>query len=91
MGLGSGIWKKTYSGSRIRVQGSKRYRIPDPDPQHCLLLFVGKGFAEELARRGLNVVLVSRTLDKLQVRHKHGYLQKMFKGTSSQYKFITFR
>jgi hypothetical protein len=25
---------KTYSGSRI--QGSKRHRIPDPDPQHCL-------------------------------------------------------
>ncbi len=33
MGLGSGIRKKTYSGSRI--QGSKRHRIPDPDPQHC--------------------------------------------------------
>jgi hypothetical protein len=30
--LGSG---KTYFGSRIRVQGSKRHRIPDPDPQHC--------------------------------------------------------
>jgi hypothetical protein len=29
-----GIRKKTYSGSRI--QGSKRHRIPDPDPQHCL-------------------------------------------------------
>ncbi len=29
MGLGSGIRKKTYSGSRI--QGSKRHRIPDPD------------------------------------------------------------
>jgi hypothetical protein len=28
MGLGSGIRKKTYSGSRI--QGSKRHRIPDP-------------------------------------------------------------
>jgi hypothetical protein len=31
------IWswdpEKTYSGSRI--QGSKRHRIPDPDPQHC--------------------------------------------------------
>jgi hypothetical protein len=26
--------EKTYSGSLI--QGSKRYRIPDPDPQHCL-------------------------------------------------------
>jgi hypothetical protein len=26
--------EKTYSGSRI--QGSKRYRIPDPDPQNCL-------------------------------------------------------
>jgi hypothetical protein len=24
--------KKTYSGSRI--QGSKRHRVPDPDPQH---------------------------------------------------------
>jgi hypothetical protein len=41
MGLGSGIPdpgseirdpEKTYSGSRI--QGSKRHRIPDPDPQH---------------------------------------------------------
>ncbi len=30
MGLGSGIRKKTYSGSRIRVQGSKRHRIPYP-------------------------------------------------------------
>jgi hypothetical protein len=39
MGLGSGIRdpEKTYFGSRIRVQGSKRHRIPDPDPQHCLL------------------------------------------------------
>jgi hypothetical protein len=26
--------EKTYSGSRI--QGSKRHRIPDPDPQHWL-------------------------------------------------------
>jgi hypothetical protein len=43
MVLGSGIRdpgseirdpEKTYSGSRI--QGSKRHRIPDPDPQHCL-------------------------------------------------------
>jgi hypothetical protein len=25
--------EKTYPGSRI--QGSKRHRIPDPDPQHC--------------------------------------------------------
>jgi len=35
MGLGSEIRdpKKIYSGSRI--QGSKRHRIPDPDPQHC--------------------------------------------------------
>ncbi len=27
--------EKTYSGSRI--QGSKRHRIPDPDPQHWLI------------------------------------------------------
>ncbi len=31
----SGIRKKTYSESRILVQGSKIHRIPDPDPQHC--------------------------------------------------------
>jgi hypothetical protein len=30
---------KTYSGSRI--QWSKRHRIPDPDPQHCI--YVGSG------------------------------------------------
>jgi hypothetical protein len=40
MVLGSGIRdpEKTYSGSRI--QGSKRHRIPDPDPQHRLYLFI---------------------------------------------------
>jgi hypothetical protein len=40
MGLGSGIRdpEKTYSGSRI--QGSKRHRIPDPDPQHCFASFI---------------------------------------------------
>jgi hypothetical protein len=34
--LGSGIRKKPIPdpGLRIRVQGSKRHRIPDPDPQH---------------------------------------------------------
>ena len=34
MALGSEIRdpEKTYTGSRI--QGSKRHRIPDPDPQH---------------------------------------------------------
>jgi hypothetical protein len=31
-GSGSGFF--THSGSRL--QGSKRHRIPDPDPQHCL-------------------------------------------------------
>ena len=34
--------EKTYSGSRIQV--SKRHRIPDPDPQHCIghtLFFLG--------------------------------------------------
>ncbi len=34
--LSSGIRKKTYSGSRIRVLGKKRHRIPDPDPQDWL-------------------------------------------------------
>jgi hypothetical protein len=33
---GSEIWdpEKTYSGSRIRIQESKRHLIPDPDPHH---------------------------------------------------------
>jgi hypothetical protein len=29
--------EKTYSGSRI--QGSKRHRIPDPDPNTCLRMY----------------------------------------------------
>jgi hypothetical protein len=44
MGLGSGIRKKPIpdpesrgqKGTGSRIQGSKRHRIPDPDPQHCL-------------------------------------------------------
>jgi hypothetical protein len=51
MGLGSGI-RDPGSGKilfRIRVQGSKRHRIPDPDPQHWYQLIakkVGKSSCE---------------------------------------------
>ncbi len=46
MVLGSGIRdpEKIYSGSRI--QGSKRHRIPDPDPQHWLT--TKTGFCQEV-------------------------------------------
>jgi hypothetical protein len=37
MGLGSGIRKKPIPDPGSRNQGSKRHRIPDPDPQHCTL------------------------------------------------------
>ncbi len=30
----SGIWKKPIPDPGSRIQGSKRHRIPDPDPQH---------------------------------------------------------
>jgi len=33
---GSESWFFTHPGSRI--QGSKRHRIPDPDPQHCYVV-----------------------------------------------------
>jgi hypothetical protein len=33
--------EKSYSGSRI--QGSKRHRIPDLDPQHCVLVLSTRG------------------------------------------------
>jgi hypothetical protein len=41
MGLGPEIRdpEKTYSGSRI--QGSKRHRIPDPDPHHWVWYRMG--------------------------------------------------
>jgi hypothetical protein len=55
MGLGSGIrdpgsGKKTYSGFRIPDPGpgSKRNRIPDPDPQHCLNLCEPKKAEDEV-------------------------------------------
>jgi hypothetical protein len=52
MGLGSAIRdpEKTYSGSRI--QGPKRHRIPDPDPQHCLPHYEKL----ELKRTGITVL-----------------------------------
>ncbi len=37
MCFGSGTGKKTYSGSRILVQGSKRHRFPYPE--HCRVYF----------------------------------------------------
>jgi hypothetical protein len=33
--VGSGIRKKPIPDPGSRILGSKRYRIPDPDPQHC--------------------------------------------------------
>jgi hypothetical protein len=45
---GSGSLLFTHPGSRI--QGSKRHRIPDPDPQHCIILLSVR----------LNVLLSSR-------------------------------
>ena len=35
-GPGSGCWLSTHP--RSRIQGSKRYQIPDPDPQHWLYI-----------------------------------------------------
>ncbi len=39
LGLGSGIRKKPIPNPRSRIQASKRHRILDPDPQHCLKAF----------------------------------------------------
>ncbi len=65
MGLGSGIRdpEKTHSG--FRIQGSKRHRIPDPDPQHCkILTFL------------VNSVLWIRTRDeKIQIRDLDGKVE----------------
>ncbi len=33
---GSRIWMLTSTHPGSRIQGSKRHRIPDPDPQHCM-------------------------------------------------------
>ncbi len=35
--LESGIRKKPIPDPRSRIQGSKRHRIPDPDPQHWVI------------------------------------------------------
>jgi hypothetical protein len=58
MGLGSGILKKTYSGSRIRVQGSKgtgsRIRIRNKDYKKFYVKKYGSGsgLRSELAGPG---------------------------------------
>jgi hypothetical protein len=50
MVLGSEIRdpEKIHSGSRI--QGSKRYRIPDPDPQHWYLVSTAQTSLDEKYR-----------------------------------------
>ena len=65
MVLGSGIRypgseirdpEKTYSGSRI--QGSKRHRIPDPDPQHWVMQWHFQlTWSEFGCQRGWNLLL----------------------------------
>jgi hypothetical protein len=40
--VGSGIWKKPIPDPGSRIRGAKRYRIPDPDPQHWYyVIFTG--------------------------------------------------
>jgi hypothetical protein len=39
MGSGSGIRDPGSGKNLSRIQGSKRHRIPGPDPQHCFNLF----------------------------------------------------
>jgi hypothetical protein len=43
MSLGSGIRKKPIPDPGTRIQGSKRHRMPDPDPQHCSYNISGDG------------------------------------------------
>jgi hypothetical protein len=77
-GLGSGIWdpgseirdrEKTCSGSRI--QGSKRHRIPDPDPQHWFQFsfnFLNHWFAVQVPREAIliNVRNARKHFEKLE-------------------------
>jgi hypothetical protein len=51
---GVGIRNPEKNLSRIRVQGSKRHRIPDPDPQHCIIHDVYK---VQLKRMLLNITV----------------------------------
>jgi hypothetical protein len=50
--------EKTYSGSRIK--GSKRHRIPDPDPQHCWRWWVRYNTVRCKVSAVLLIVTVSR-------------------------------
>jgi hypothetical protein len=57
-GVGIRDPEKTYSGSRIRVQGSKRHRIPDPE--HCKKVSISRAPTSSNLR--LSIVLVCRQL-----------------------------
>jgi hypothetical protein len=38
--------EKPVPDPRFRIQGSKRHRIPDPDPQHCILFGYGSRYED---------------------------------------------
>jgi hypothetical protein len=46
--------EKIHPGSGSRIQGVKKHRIPDPDPQHCanFLYFICRSFTAGLLRSG---------------------------------------
>jgi hypothetical protein len=59
MGLGS------------RIQGSKRHRIPDPDPQHCKKLHYVKKMQDSDSHSG-SVPMTKHTFRRLScVNHSH--------------------
>jgi hypothetical protein len=62
------IWNP---GSEIRDPGSKRHRIPDPDPQHCLCCAVQDNQLGRLRHRYQALETENRDL-RLQLRLSEG-------------------
>ncbi len=90
MGLESEIRypEKTYSGSRI--QGSKRHRIPDPDPQHWW--DPGYEIHIETKKKALNelwVISLPNQRWHLKTSHNlfYGYCSKLKSNDSTSFPF----
>jgi hypothetical protein len=76
--------EKTYSGSRI--QGSKRHRIPDPDPQHWFLPCL---YSKRICSKTLKIRIRNYKSLRKQIRTSNFWLKQGTKNRSAK-KFINY-
>jgi hypothetical protein len=84
---GSGSWFVTHLG--FRIQGSKRHRIPDPDPQHWIPVLYNTVGAQSIARLCQNLINCRRNIWAHRRRRKLRFFLFERSWTGEWFKILT--